>query len=180
MQSRTLEILVGFFVCLGVAAVMLLTFRVASLQDVGGRDGSYPVSAHFENVGKLSVGSAVRIAGVKVGRVSDISVDPNNFEALVKLEIARSFSNIPVDSGASILTAGLLGEQYIGIEPGGDEKMLKAGDELKLTQSALVIENLIGQLVTSFTEKKEDTKLADALTKLADSLPGAKPAAAAE
>ena len=179
MQSRALEILVGFFVVLGVAAVMIMTLKVASLQDVGGNQGSYSIRMHFENVGKLSVGSAARIAGVKVGRVSSIKVDPENFEALVTLEISKEFSNIPKDTGASILTAGLLGEQYIGLEPGGDDKVLKNGDSITLTQSALVIENLIGQLATSFTEKKEDTRLADALGRLADALPAAKPAATA-
>lgn len=174
MQSRALEILVGFFVCLGVAAVMMMTLRVASLQDVGGRDGVYRVSAKFENIGKLSVGSAVRIAGVKVGRVAGIAVDPASFEARVQLEISRGQSNIPADSGAQILTAGLLGEQYVGLEPGGDEKFLQDGSEIKLTQSALVLENLIGKLVTSMSEKKEDTKLADALNKLAESMHPAK------
>ena len=176
MQSRALEILVGFFVCLGVAAVMLLTLRVASLQDVGGDDGSYRVTAHFENIGKLAVGSAVRIAGVKVGRVASIGVDNTRFEARVQLEISRLHSNIPVDTAAQILTAGLLGEQYVGLEVGGDEKSLQDGGEIKLTQSALVIENLVGQLVASMSEKKEDTKLADALGKLAEAIqPPAKP-----
>ncbi len=180
MQSRALEILVGFFVVLGVAAVMLLTLRVASLQDVGGKNGVYHVKMHFENVGKLSAGSAVRIAGVKVGRVASITVDPVNFEALVQLEIAKDYATIPTDTSAAILTAGLLGEQYIGLEPGGDEKFLNDGSEIHLTQSALVIEKLIGQLVTSMTEKKEDTKLADALGRLADALPGAKKPPAAQ
>lgn len=170
MPSRSLEILVGFFVCLGVAAVLVLTLRVASLKDVGGKEGSYTVTANFENIGKLSPGNAVKIAGVTIGRVKDIGVDQNSFQAVVTLEISKNYSAIPKDSNAKILTAGLLGEQYIGLEPGGDEQSLKQGDRVALTQSALVLENLIGQFVSSMTEKKEDTKLADALNNLAGSL----------
>ncbi|ROH88709.1 outer membrane lipid asymmetry maintenance protein MlaD [Stagnimonas aquatica] len=169
MHSRALEILVGFFVCLGVAAVLVLTLRVASLKDVGGSGGTYTVTAKFENIGKLSPGNAVKIAGVTIGRVNKISIDPNSFEAIVSLDISKSYSNIPKDSGAKILTAGLLGEQYIGLEPGGDENSLKQGDDIQLTQSALVLENLIGQLVASMTEKKDD-KLAEALGKLAEAV----------
>jgi len=170
MQSRSLEILVGFFVCLGVAAVLVLTLRVASLKDIGGSEGSYLVTANFENIGKLSPGNAVKIAGVTVGRVQSIGVDPNSFQAVVTLEISQSYPNIPEDSGAKILTSGLLGEQYIGLEPGGADGSLKDGSRIVLTQSALVLENLIGQFVTSMSEKKEDTKLADALNKLADNM----------
>jgi phospholipid/cholesterol/gamma-HCH transport system substrate-binding protein len=175
MPSRSLEILVGLFVILGVAAVLVLTLRVASLQDVGGKEGSYVVTANFENIGKLSPGNAVKIAGVTVGRVKAIGVDQNSFQAVVSLEISKSYSAIPKDSNAKILTAGLLGEQYIGLEPGGDEQSLKDGDRIPLTQSALVLENLIGQFVSSMSQPKEDTKLADALNNLAGSL---KPSAA--
>ena len=175
MQSRSLEILVGFFVCLGLAAVLVLTLRVASLKDVGGSEGSYLVTANFENIGKLSPGNAVKIAGVTIGRVKSIGVDATSFEAVVTLELSQTYSMIPKDSNAKILTAGLLGEQYIGLEPGGDEETLKDGSRIQLTQSALVLENLIGQFVSSMSEKKEDTKLADALNNLAASM---KPAGA--
>jgi len=167
MQSRSLEILVGFFVVLGVAAVLLLTLRVASLKDVGGKDGSFLVTANFENIGKLAPGNAVKIAGVTVGRVSKIAVDPTTFQAIATLEISKSYPNIPKDSAAKILTAGLLGEQYIGLDPGGDEESLKDGSRISLTQSALVLENLIGQFVASMSDKKEDPRLAEALEKLA-------------
>lgn len=175
MQSRSLEMLVGFFVCLGVAAVLVLTLRVASLKDVGGKEGSYFVSASFENIGKLSAGNAVKIAGVTVGRVNGITVDPTSYEAIVTLEISKSFPNIPKDSAAKILTAGLLGEQYIGLDIGGDDEPLKDGSRIALTQSALVLENLIGQFVASMSEKKEDPRLAEALEKLATAV---KPAGA--
>ncbi|NGY06712.1 outer membrane lipid asymmetry maintenance protein MlaD [Solimonas terrae] len=169
MQSRALEILVGFFVCLGVAAVFVLTFRVASLDTVGNGDGVYRVSALFQNIGGLKAGAAVSMAGVKIGRVRDIAIDPQSFEARVSMDISRQYSKIPEDSSAKILTAGLLGEQYIGLEPGGMDDYLQDGSEITLTQSALVLENLIGQFLASQGESKDD-KLADAIGKLADSL----------
>ncbi|MGH8540244.1 MAG: outer membrane lipid asymmetry maintenance protein MlaD [Stenotrophobium sp.] len=155
MQSRALEILVGFFVCLGVAAVLILTFRVASLDTIQGGKG-YQVTALFENIGGLKPGAAVTLAGVKIGRVKGIVIDPTSFEAKVTLEISKDYSNIPEDSGASILTAGLLGEKYIGITPGGADKSLAQGSTIKITQSALVLENLIGQFLSSMASK--DTK----------------------
>ncbi|HVT36461.1 MAG TPA: outer membrane lipid asymmetry maintenance protein MlaD [Nevskiaceae bacterium] len=169
MQSRALEILVGIFVSLGVAAVLVLTLRVASLQDVGGSKGSYKVTAKFENVGKLSVGNAVKIAGVTVGRVRAIGVDQNDFKAVVTMAIDNQYNSIPGDVGASVLTAGLLGEQYIGLDGGGAEDPLKDGGTIKITQPALVLENLIGQLVSSFMNKKDDG-LANAIGQLADAL----------
>lgn len=169
MQSRALEILVGFFVCLGVAAVFVLTFRVASLDTVGKGEGTYRVSGLFQNIGSLKSGAAVSMAGVTIGRVHGISVDPASFQARVDLDIAKEYNKIPEDSSAKILTAGLLGEQYIGIEPGGMDEYLKDGSELTLTQSALVLENLIGQFVSSQGSSKDD-KLAEALDKLADAL----------
>lgn len=156
MQSKALEILVGWFVCLGVAAVFILTFRVASLDTVGGGEGSYQVTAMFDNIGGLKRGSAVTLSGVKIGRVQDITIDPDTFEAKVTLLMDGSQSNLPDDTSAKILTAGLLGEQYIGLEVGGSDKVLVQGSKLKLTQSALVLENLIGQFLSSMADK--DTK----------------------
>lgn len=153
MQSRALEILVGFFVCLGVAAIFLLTFRVASLDTVGSGRNNYKVSARFDTIGGLAVGASVRMAGVKIGRVKGIDIDPSTFQAVTTLEIDGRQSNIPEDSTAKILTSGLLGEQYVGLEAGGDDKPLKNGDEIKFTQSAFVLENLIGQFLTSMTQK---------------------------
>ncbi|WP_029920868.1 outer membrane lipid asymmetry maintenance protein MlaD [Nevskia soli] len=153
MQSRTLEILVGFFVCLGVAAIFLLTFRVASLDTVGTGSNNYRITAKFDTIGGLAIGASVRMAGVKIGRVKGISIDPTSFQAVTTLEIDGRQSNIPEDSTAKILTSGLLGEQYVGLEPGGDDKTLRNGDEIKFTQSAFVLENLIGQFLTSMTQK---------------------------
>lgn len=148
MQSKALEILVGFFFALGVGAIFILTFRVASLNSVGAGE-SYRVTAAFENIGGLKYGAAVTLAGVRIGRVREIVIDPATFEAKVTLEISNEYSNIPKDTGANIFTAGLLGEQYIGLAPGGDEETLADGDEIMFTQSALVLENLIGQFLVS-------------------------------
>lgn len=152
MQSRSLELLVGFFFCLGVGAIFILTFRVASLSSVGPGE-AYRLSATFENIGGLKRGAAVTMAGVRIGRVRDITIDRDNFEAKVTLEVNNQYDNIPLDSNAKILTAGLLGEQYIGLEPGGDEKSFKDGDSVKFTQSAFVLENIIGQVLVSMTSK---------------------------
>lgn len=153
MHSRTLELLVGFFVCLGISAVFLMTFRVASLDTVGGKAGTYQVTAKFDNTGSLAIGSSVKLAGVRIGRVRGISIDPVTFQAVVTLDIDATQNTIPSDSSVKILTAGLLGEQYLGLEPGGDDKPLKNGDEIKFTQSALVLENLIGQFLTSAAQQ---------------------------
>jgi phospholipid/cholesterol/gamma-HCH transport system substrate-binding protein len=177
MQSRALEILVGFFVCLGVAAVFVLTFRVASLDTVGNGDAVYRVSGLFQNIGGLKSGAAVSMAGVKIGRVRDIAIDPKSFEARVTMDISKQYDKIPEDSSAKILTSGLLGEQYIGLEPGGMDDYLKDGSEITLTQSALVLENLIGQFLANQGDSKDD-KLAAAIGKLADSLQPANKAPA--
>lgn len=170
MQSRALEILVGFFVCLGIAAVFVLTFRVASLDTIGGSGATYRVSGTFENIGGLKAGSSVTMAGVKVGRVQSITIDPSSFQARVTIDISGQYDKIPEDTSAKILTSGLLGDQYIGLEPGGMDEYLKDGSELTLTQSALVLENLIGQFVSSSKGDDKNDKLASAIDKLADAL----------
>jgi len=157
MQSKALELLVGFFFLVGVSAVFILTFRVASLSGPSASK-AYHVTATFENIGGLKKGGAVTLAGVRIGRVKGVVIDPQSFEAKVTLDIDNEFNNIPKDSNAKILTAGLLGEQYIGLEPGGDEQSLKDGDQIKFTQSALVLENLIGQFVVSMSQNKDAKK----------------------
>jgi phospholipid/cholesterol/gamma-HCH transport system substrate-binding protein len=168
MQSKALEILVGLFVCLGVAAVFVLTFRVASLDNFGG--ATFTVTAKFGNIGGLKPGSAVTMAGVKVGRVRAIEIDAQTFEAVVQLDLSRRFDRIPEDTSAKILTAGLLGEQYIGLEPGGMDEYLANGSELLLTQGAIVLENLIGQFLAGQGGDSGNDKLAESLGKLADAL----------
>jgi len=145
MRNRLLEIAVGMFLLIGVGAIFLLTFQVSSLQTAAG--SAYEVDAHFQNTGGLKAGSAVSMAGVNIGRVKSIKIDPDTFEANVTMSIYNEFDNVPRDSSASILTAGLLGEKYIGIEPGGDLKPLVAGSRIKFTESALVLEQVIGQFL---------------------------------
>ncbi|HUR42209.1 MAG TPA: outer membrane lipid asymmetry maintenance protein MlaD [Verrucomicrobiae bacterium] len=145
MQTKALELLVGLFFTLGVAAVFILTFRVASV--TGGGEGGYEVSADFENIGGLKPGAAVTLAGVRIGRVRTIVINPDSFEAKVTMRIENGYNFLPKDTAANIFTAGLLGEQYIGLSPGGEETNLADGDTIKFTQSALVLENLIGQFV---------------------------------
>jgi phospholipid/cholesterol/gamma-HCH transport system substrate-binding protein len=161
MQSRALEVLVGLFVCLGVAAIFVLTFRVASSDTVGSGKGNYDVTAKFDTIGSLAAGASVKIAGVRIGRVRGIAIDPTSFQAVATLEISGDHANIPDDSVAKILTSGILGEQYVSLEAGGDDKSLKNGSEIKFTQSAFVLENLIGQFLTSMTQKDSSPKGGD-------------------
>lgn len=148
MQGKGLELLVGLFFTLGLGAIFVLTFRVASLSGAAPGE-AYAVSAQFQNIGGLKAGAAVTLAGVRIGRVRSIAVNRESYEAEVSLEIGKAYDNIPRDSSAQVLTSGLLGEQYIGLDPGGDERALKAGDRIILTQSALVLEHIVGQFVTA-------------------------------
>src|SRR3546814_6776590 len=149
MESRAWLSLVGLFVCRGVAAVFVLTFRVASLDTVGKGDGVYHIGGLCQNIGGLKPGAAVSLAGVKIGRVRDITIDPQSFEARVAMDIARQYDKLPEDSSAKILTSGLLGEQYIGIEPGGMDDYLKDGREVTLTKIALAPHNRFGPYLSS-------------------------------
>jgi phospholipid/cholesterol/gamma-HCH transport system substrate-binding protein len=148
MNRKTLEVWVGLFVAAGLLALGMLAFKVANLTtaDV---DDAYRVKARFENIGGLRVKAAVTLAGVRVGRVSAIEIDAKKYQAVVTLDVDGRYAAIPKDSTASILTSGLLGDQYIGIEPGGDDEFMKAGDTFRLTQSAVVLEKLIGQFLFS-------------------------------
>jgi len=152
MTTRTMEIGVGVFVALGLAALLMLAMQVSNLATLSGGE-TYQVKAHFENVGGLKVRSSVTMSGVRVGRVADISYDPNRFDAMVTMEIDQRYDYIPKDTSAAIFTAGLLGEQYVGLEPGGEETALTDGDVITLTQSALVLEQVIGQFLYSQASK---------------------------
>jgi phospholipid/cholesterol/gamma-HCH transport system substrate-binding protein len=147
MAKKGIETLVGLFVLLGMAALVFLSMKAANLASFGSRD-SYVVSARFDNIGGLKARSPVRSAGVTVGRVTSISLDSKSFQGLVTMELDKGVE-FPKDSSAKILTSGLLGDQYIGIEPGYDDKKLVAGDVIKQTQSAVVLENLISQFLFS-------------------------------
>jgi phospholipid/cholesterol/gamma-HCH transport system substrate-binding protein len=126
--------------------------QVSNLSASNNGEG-YEVTARFDNVGSLKVRSPVTMAGVRIGRVSEIGFDRATYEALVKMRIEAQYNVIPEDSFAKIFTAGLLGEQYIGLDPGGSEKYLQAGSEISLTQSALVLEEIIGQFLFSKAEE---------------------------
>lgn len=146
MNKRNTEILVGLFVLLGAAALLFLALKAANLASFTTSGDTYTVQAKFDNVGGLKARAAVRSAGVNVGRVTGVTLDPYTFQGLVTLEISKSMA-FPKDSSAKILTSGLLGDQYVGIEPGAEEDTLAAGDVITQTQSAVVLENLIGQFL---------------------------------
>lgn len=152
MQSRNVQIWVGLFVIAGMAALLMLAMKVSNIRAFSGKAG-YEISANFENIGGLKVRSPVTMAGVVVGRVSAIRFDSEIYEAVVTMNIEPRYNRIPQDTSASIFTAGLLGEQYIGLEAGGAERYLAAGDRLQLTQSAVVLEQLIGQFLVGQADK---------------------------
>jgi phospholipid/cholesterol/gamma-HCH transport system substrate-binding protein len=145
MQRTTVDLWVGIFVTAGVAALFVLALKVGNASSVNMSDG-YRVIAEFDNIGGLKARAPVKSAGVVVGRVESIALDTRNFRASVALRIDKRYP-FPRDSSASILTAGLLGEQYVGMDGGGDEQNLKDGDRLKITQSAIVLEKVIGQFL---------------------------------
>lgn len=147
-QSRAVQIWVGVFVALGLASLFILSMKVSNISALTEQEG-YVVKANFENIGGLKVRSPVTMAGVVIGRVSSIDFDRQTYEAVVSMTIEHTYDNIPEDTTASIFTAGLLGEQYIGLEAGGAEDYLKEGETFKLTQSAVVLEKLIGQFLVS-------------------------------
>jgi phospholipid/cholesterol/gamma-HCH transport system substrate-binding protein len=139
-----LELTVGLFILMGFACVLVLAF--ASTNSAGRLGGdTYEVTARFANTGELKARAPVKISGVKVGEVSELTLDAEKFEAVAKLRISRAAGALPADSSAAIYTAGLLGERYIGITPGGDPEALADGGEIYLTQSAVVLEQLIGK-----------------------------------
>jgi phospholipid/cholesterol/gamma-HCH transport system substrate-binding protein len=146
MQTRTIEVGVGLFVAVGIAALFMLAMKVSNLSTFTEAEG-YEIIARFDNIGSLKIRSPVTMAGVRVGRVAGIGFDDKSYEAVVRLNIDPKYSRIPVDTSASIYTAGLLGEQYVSLEAGGEERYLNAGGIIKLTQSAVVLEQVIGQFL---------------------------------
>ena len=147
MSRRGIETLVGLFVLLGIAALLFLALKAANLSSFSG-DETYTLTAKFDNIGGLKVRSPVRSAGVTVGRVTSIALDPKTYQGVVKLDVQKSVQ-FPADSSARILTSGLLGDQYVGLEAGAQEKNLAAGDTIRQTQSAVVLESLISQFLFS-------------------------------
>ncbi len=147
MERTTLDLWVGAFVVAGMAALVVLALKVGNLSTYNVSE-TYQLQAHFTNVGGLKPTASVRSAGVLVGRVTSISLDTERYEAKVMMSIDKRYQ-FPKDTFANILTSGLLGEQYIGLMPGGDDKLLQGGDEFKKTQSAVVLEELIGKFLFS-------------------------------
>lgn len=143
-QTRSVELGTGLFVMLGMAAIFFLTTQTTGSNDFSSSE-AYEVTAHFENVGSLKNRAPVSMSGVTIGRVTSVEFDPRGLNAVVKFKIHNKFDQIPDDSDASILTSGLLGSQYIGLQPGGSEFYLEEGSEILFTQSAIVIENLISK-----------------------------------
>ena len=137
---------VGLFVAAGLAALLMLAVRVGNLT-LQSDSGSYRVMARFENIGGLKVRAPVSMSGIRIGQVVALGFDPETYEAIATLEIEGRYDRVPSDSSASIFTAGLLGEQYISISPGADAEFLAPGDEIGLTQSAMILERLIGQFL---------------------------------
>lgn len=147
MKKTALDFWVGLFVVLGFIALLFLALKAGNMSSLSFQS-TYPVKLKFDNIGGLKPRAPVKSAGVTVGRVASIGFDTNTYQALVTVNLDQQYQ-FPKDTSAKILTAGLLGEQYIGLEPGGDSEMLKAGDTIAMTQSAIVLENLIGQFLYS-------------------------------
>ncbi len=154
MNRTTLDLWVGFFVALGMAALLFLALKVGSFSGVQ-MEHTYQLQAKFDNIGGLKVRGPVKSAGVVVGRVVDIRFDPETYEAVVRMNIDTRYP-FPKDTFASIYTSGLLGDQYVGLEPGGDERMLAAGDTIFKTQSAVVLEKLVSQFLFNKAAESQD------------------------
>ena len=145
-RERKVEVVVGLFVAAGLAGLLMLAVRVGNLT-LQSDAGAYLVTARFENIGGLKVRAPVSMSGIRIGQVVGLGFDAETYEAVATMEIGGRFDRVPADSSASIFTAGLLGEQYVSISPGVDEEFLAEGDEIGLTQSAMILERLIGQLL---------------------------------
>ena len=150
-KNRSLEIMVGFFIVLGFAAALFMALQAANLGSFSFGHKTYAVTADFDNIGGLKARAAVKSAGVVVGRVRSVVFDPETFQARVTMDMDAKYP-FPDDSSAKILTSGLLGEQYVGIEAGADDKNLEEGSVIRRTQSAVVLENLISQFLYSKAE----------------------------
>ncbi|WP_434679784.1 outer membrane lipid asymmetry maintenance protein MlaD [Pseudomonas sp. R1-18] len=152
MQNRAIETGVGLFLLAGILALLLLALRVSGLS-AGATNDSYKLYAYFDNIAGLTVRAKVSMAGVTIGKVTAIDLDRDTFTGRVTLEIEKKVDNLPSDSTASILTAGLLGEKYVGISVGGDDALLKDGATIHDTQSSLVLEDLIGKFLLNTVSK---------------------------
>lgn len=146
LSQRTIESFVGLFLLAAITALIVLAFKVSGLTSFFPAE-SYTVIANFDEIGQLRVRAPVKIGGVQIGKVSEITLDPTTFKAIVKMRIENRFNDIPDDSSISILTAGLLGDNYIAITPMYSQTVLQDGSQLQYTNSAMVLEKLIGQFL---------------------------------
>jgi phospholipid/cholesterol/gamma-HCH transport system substrate-binding protein len=152
-HSKTQDTMVGLFVAIGIAALFFMALQISNLGSYSSGD-SYTISANFQNSGGLKVKSPVSVAGVKIGRVSSITLNKESHESVVEMRIEAQYNNLPDDSGASIYTAGLLGEQYISIDPGSSEDYLQDKSKIDITSSAIVLEEMIGKFMLNKAEGK--------------------------
>jgi phospholipid/cholesterol/gamma-HCH transport system substrate-binding protein len=171
MKKTALDFWVGLFVVLGFVALLFLALKAGNMSTLSFQQ-SYAVKLKFDNIGGLKARAPVKSAGVTVGRVGNIGFDSNTYQAVVTIDIDKQYQ-FPKDSSAKILTSGLLGEQYIGLEPGGDDQMLKNGDTITMTQSAVVLENLIGQFLYNKAADSGASKSSAAPAVPAPAVPGA-------
>ncbi len=154
-HNKTQDTLVGLFVASGMAGLFFMAMQMSNLGSFN-EQNNYTISADFENSGGLKVKAPVVVGGVRVGRVLDISLDKKNFRSIVKMSIDPKYNTLPEYTTASIFTAGLLGEQYVSLEPGGSDNVLKNNSKLEITQSAIVLEEVLGQFL--FKDKDADAK----------------------
>ena len=153
MTRKAIETTVGLFLLIGVAAIIWLALKVGNWSPTTTHD--YEVTAHFDNIGGLTMKAPVTLAGVTIGRVASIGIDADDYSARITLQIDQAHDNLPTDTSAAILTSGLLGAQYIGLDPGAEETYLKDGDRIEITQSAVVLEHLIGQILIRTAEEED-------------------------
>ena len=152
MTRKAVETTVGLFLLIGVAAIIWLALKVGNWSPTTTHD--YEVTAHFDNIGGLTMKAPVTLAGVTIGRVASIGIDTDDYSARITLQIDQAHDNLPTDTSAAILTSGLLGAQYVGLDPGAEETYLKDGDRIEITQSAVVLEHLIGQILIRTAEEE--------------------------
>ena len=157
MQNRAIETGVGLFLLAGILALLLLALRVSGLSTSASTD-TYKLYAYFDNIAGLTVRAKVTMAGVTIGKVTAIDLDRDSYTGRVTLQLDKSVDNLPTDSTASILTAGLLGEKYIGISVGGEEDVLKEGATIHDTQSSLVLEDLIGKFLLNSVNRDQESQ----------------------
>ena len=152
MTRKAIETTVGLFLLIGVAAMIWLALKVGNWSPATTHD--YEVTALFDNIGGLTIKAPVTLAGVTIGRVASIGIDADDYSARITLQINQAHDNLPTDTSAAILTSGLLGAQYVGLDPGAEETYLKDGDRIEITQSAVVLEHLIGQILIRTAEEE--------------------------